>query len=208
MKPLNIVIGFVPLAVFAVLVNWLALGWAAATGLALAVALVGYTAAHGGVKVLPVVQSVILAVFTVVGFTIGHHAASTFAPYARGIASLVLGGFIVATSQLVPFTAQFAREGVPEQYWRSPQFLAVNRRLSLVWGLAVLLVGAAHVGAAAAGSSAAIVHFALDWGVPAYAAYQAYSVTKRTIAKSTGAQQADGGSQRGGPTQPAAPPAQ
>ncbi len=198
MKPLNLVIGFVPLAIFAVLVSWLALGWAAAAGLAAAVILVGFTAARGGVKVLPVAQSVILAAFTVVGFTVGHHTATTFAPYARGVASLVLAGFILATSYHFPFTMQFARGSVPEQYWHSPQFLGLNRRLSLVWGLAVLAVGAAHAGAAAV-TGATIVHFVLDWAVPAVAIFQAYSVTKRTIAHSGRAQQS------GSPSQAVAP---
>ena len=188
MKPLTIVIGFIPQAIFVILVSWLSLGWAAAAGLAAGVILLAVTAARGGVKVLPVAQSVILAAFTVVGFTVGHHAEMTFAPYARGVASLALGAFIVATSSSVPFTAQFARQTVPQQYWRSPQFLGINRRLSLVWGLAVLAIGAGHLGAAFAGSSAPIVRILLDWGIPVYAAFQAYTVTKRAIAQNARAQ--------------------
>jgi hypothetical protein len=187
-KPLNIVIGFIPQAIFAVLVNWLALGWAAAAGCAAAIILVAVTATRGGVKILPIAQTVILAVLTVIGFTAGHHDAAAFAPYARGVASLVLGAFIFATSRVLPFTAQFARASVPQQFWHSPEFLGINRRLSLVWGLAVLAVGAAHLGAAAAGNSALIVHFVLDWAIPLYAIYQAYAITKRTVAKGSGAQ--------------------
>ena len=183
MKPLTIVIGFIPQAIFVILVSWLSLGWAAAAGLAAAAILVAVTAAQGGVKILPVAQSVILAAFTVVGFTVGHHAEITFAPYARGVASLALGAFIVATSSSFPFTSQFARQTVPQQYWQTPQFLSINRRMSLVWGLAVLAIGAGHLGAAFAGSSPQIVRILLDWGIPVYAAFTAYTVTKRTIAQ-------------------------
>jgi hypothetical protein len=183
MNPFNIVTGFTPMAVFAVLVNWLPLGWAAVVGLALAAALIAVTAAHGGIKILPVAQSVVLAVFTVVGFTAGSHAAAAFEPYARGVASLTLGAFILATSFSFPFTVQFARHGVPQQYWKSPQFLGVNRRISLAWGLAVLAVGAAHLAAAYVGGGAPVLRVLLDWGIPAYAAYRAYSVTKRAIAQ-------------------------
>jgi hypothetical protein len=192
MKPLSIVTGFIPLAVFGVLVNWLSLGWAAAVGLALAAVLIAVTSIRGGVKILPVVQSVVLAVFTVVGFAVGSHDATAFEPYARGVASLALGAFILATSFSFPFTLQFARHGVPQQYWKSPQFLAVNRRISLAWGLAVLAVGAGHLGAAYVGGSAHVLRLLLDWGVPAFAAYRAYSVTKRTIAQNAHAPQPDG----------------
>jgi hypothetical protein len=192
MKPLSLVTGFIPLAVFAVLVNWLSLGWAAAIGLALAAGLVAFTATRGGVKVLPIVQSVVLAVFTIVGFTIGSHDATAFEPYARGVASLALGGFILATSFSFPFTVQFARQGVPQQYWKSPQFLALNRRISLAWGLAVLAVGAGHLGAAYVGGSAHVLRLLLDWGIPALATYRAYSVTKRAIAQNASAPQPDG----------------
>jgi hypothetical protein len=182
MNPLNIIIGFVPQVVFMILVNWLPLDGAAAVGLAVAVALIALTAARGGVKVLPVVQAVILAVFTVAGFTMSHRTATAFEPYARGVASLALAAFILATSASHPFTAQFARASVPPQYWKSPQFLGVNRRISAAWGLAVLAVGVAHVVAARVGGDAHIVRILLDWGVPAVALYRAYSFTKHSIA--------------------------
>jgi hypothetical protein len=199
MNPLSIITGFIPqVLVFAVLANWLPLGWAAVAGLAVALALIAVTATHGGVKILLVAQAVILAVFAVVGFTAGHHDATAFEPYARGVASLALGAFILATSFSFPFTAQFARRGVPQQDWNSPRFLAVNRRISLVWGLAVLAIGASHLAAVYAGSGTPVVRLLLDWGVPIFAAYQAYSVTKRTIARQP---------QPDGSDQPAAPSA-
>jgi hypothetical protein len=200
-NPLSIVIGFIPQVVFIILVNWLTLGQAAAAGLAVAAVLIAVTAVRGGVKVLPVVQAVILAVFTVVGFTVGSHAAAAFEPYARGTASLALSAFILATCASFPFTAQFARASVPPQYWKSPQFLGVNRRITLAWGLAVLAVGAAHLTAALVGGHAQVVRILLDWGVPAFALYQAYAVTKRVIAKSAR------GPQPAGSDQPAAPTA-
>jgi len=200
MNPLTIIMGFIPQAVFMILVNWLPLGGAAAAGLAVALALIAFTAARGGVKVLPVVQAVILAVFTVVGFSLTRHDAASFEPYARGVASLALAAFILATSVSRPFTAQFARAGVPAQYWNSSQFIGVNRRISTAWGLAVLAVGAAHIVAALAGGGAPVIRILLDWGVPAAAAYRAYSVTQREIARSAQARTADA-------AQPAAPPA-
>ena len=201
MNPLNIVIGFIPQVVFMVLVNWLPLDGAAAVGLAVAVVLIAITAARGGVKVLPVVQAIILAAFTVAGFTLSHHDATTFEPYARGVASLALAAFILATSASHPFTAQFARANVPPQYWKSPQFLGVNRRISAAWGLAVLAVGVAHVVAARMGGDARIIRILLDWGVPALALYRAYSFTKHSIAANARQTRPDDAAE------PAAPPA-
>jgi hypothetical protein len=201
MNPLSIIIGFIPQVVFMILVNWLPLGGAAAVGLVVAVVIIAVTAARGGVKILPVAQAVILAVFAVVGFTVGSHPAATFEPYARGTASLALSAFILATSVAFPFTAQFARSSVPPQYWKSPQFLGVNRRISTAWGLAVLAVGVAHLAAALVGSGVPVLRVLLDWGVPAYALYQAYSVTKRAIAQSASQPRP------GSTDQPVAPPA-
>ncbi len=167
----------------------------------MAVAIIAVTAARGGVKILSVVQLVILAVFTVVGFTAGRGAATALEPYARGVASLALGAFILATSFSFPFTEQFARGSVPQQYWKSPQFRGVNRRISLAWGIAVLAIGAGHFAAAYVGSGAPVFRLLLDWGVPVLAAYRAYSVTKRTIAQSAHAPQPRGADQ---PAVPAA----
>jgi len=200
MNPLNIAIGFIPQAVFAILVNWLPLGWAAAAGLAVAVVIIAVTAARGSVKILSVVQFAILAVFTVVGFTAGPGAATAFEPHARGVASLALGAFILATSFSFPFTVQFARRNVPQQYWKSPQFLGVNRRISLAWGLAVLAIGVGHLAAAYVGG-APVLHILLDWGIPAYAAYRAYSATERAIAQNARPRQP------GGADRPAVPSA-
>jgi hypothetical protein len=201
MNPLSIIIGFVPQIVFTMLVTRLPLGWAAAAGAAAAVALIAVTAARGGVKILPVVQAVVLAAFTVAGFTAGHQAATAFAPYARGISSLALGAFILATSSSFPFTAQFARDSVPPRYWKSPQFLGFNRRISIAWGLAVLAVGASHLAAALLGDPAAVLRILLDWGIPAVAAYGAYSFTRRVIADNARSPRP------GTAEQPAAPPA-
>ena len=38
-----------------------------------------------------------------------------------------------------PFTESYARERTPATIWRTPEFHAVNRRISAVWGLAFLI---------------------------------------------------------------------
>ena len=69
--------------------------------------------ARGGLKILPLAQAVILAALTLVGFAGGAAVDALLATYGRGIASLLLGLFIVATAPALPFTAQFARAVTP-----------------------------------------------------------------------------------------------
>lgn len=63
----------------------------------------------------------------------------------------------------------------------------------------MLAVGAGHLGAAYVGSGAPVLRILLDWGIPAFAAYRAYAVTKRTIAQNARPPQP------GGADQPAVP---
>src|SRR6185437_15926050 len=120
------------------------IGWAAAAGLVAALAVVAVSAA-GGIKVLPLVQAVILLVIAVLGFAAGPATVAFLTAYGRGLASLALGLFIVATAARAPFTAQFARAAVPEAAWHTPGFLRINRRISLAWGYTVLILGACHL---------------------------------------------------------------
>lgn len=46
-----------------------------------------------------------------------------------------------------PFTLQYAREQVPQQFWTSPVFVAVNRRITAVWALALAVFVAADAAA-------------------------------------------------------------
>jgi hypothetical protein len=144
MNPIKLVIGFVPFVLFTVVDNLIPTGWAALVGLVAALAVIAVTA-RGGLKVLPVVQAVILLVIAVLGFVGGPAVDAFLTQYGRGVASLLLGLFIVATAATMPFTAQFARAAVPPAAWHSPEFLQVNRHLSLAWGYVVLIVGVCHI---------------------------------------------------------------
>jgi hypothetical protein len=63
--------------------------------------------------------------------------------FGRGGATFVLGAVMLGSVLFVPFTEQYARESVPEQYWDTPQFHTVNRRLTAAWAgvIAVMAVG-------------------------------------------------------------------
>jgi carotenoid cleavage dioxygenase len=57
-------------------------------------------------------------------------------PLTRGTLAAIAWGSIFAGQ---PFTLQYARESVPEAYWRNPAFIRTNYFISLVWGLLFLI---------------------------------------------------------------------
>jgi hypothetical protein len=185
-NPVKIVIGFVPFVLFTVLANWIPVGWAAVIGLVAALGVTAVTV-RGGLKILPVVQAVILLVIALVGFVGGAGVDAFLAVYGRGIASLALGLFIVATATAMPFTDQFARAAVPPDAWHSPKFLQLNPRLSLAWGAVVLVLGVCHLTGAILEAHGAdpLLRLLVDWVVPILAFVQVITYTRRIVAEHT-----------------------
>src|ERR1700712_5295939 len=176
----KIIVGFVPLVAYGLVSQWISPGWAAVIGLIVTVAVIGVTAAQGGVKILPVVTGVILVPIAVVAFA--YPGADAFlSDYGRAIASLCLGVFILATLSIMPFTAQMARESVPAALWHTAKFKKVNHKLSAVWGAVVLVSGVANVlaGALGAADAAPVVVTLLRIGVPVLAILYGLKVTKQ-----------------------------
>jgi hypothetical protein len=185
MNPVKIIVGFIPFLLFTLLSAWVPVGWSAAIGLAAAIVVIIITL-RGGLKILPVVQSIILLVIMVLGFVGGPAIDSFLSEYARGGASVVLALFILTTSLFAPFTAQFARAGVPREFWHSRPFLALNRRMSAAWGAAILVVGICRIASAVMGTGVApLLSFIIQWGFPIAAIYLAFSYTKRVATAAT-----------------------
>jgi len=46
-----------------------------------------------------------------------------------------------------PFTLQFARERVPQEYWMAPQFIVTNQRITAAWAAAFAVLTAADAAA-------------------------------------------------------------
>ena len=64
-------------------------------------------------------------------------AYDEFVAGGRALATLILAVVIFALLPVLPFTEQYARETVPQQYWQSPVFRSVNRRISAAWGAVI-----------------------------------------------------------------------
>jgi hypothetical protein len=55
---------------------------------------------------------------------------------ARATLAAIAWGSIIAGQ---PFTLQYARESVPEAYWRTPEFIHTGYFISIVWGILFLI---------------------------------------------------------------------
>jgi hypothetical protein len=97
-----------------------------------------------------------------------------------------------------PFTESYARESTPKEVWGTPQFRAVNRTISLVWGLAFLVGTVSLIVAGSVTGRPFLLRILIPFGALAWA----YSYTQRIVT----ARRAAGGTGGTGAEQ-AAPPA-
>jgi hypothetical protein len=129
----GIFIALIPWLVFTVLVahSTLTLGSIAALAAAVVIALPGVRS--GRPKLLEVGGVVTFIGFAAVALLADASVAHWVARYARGIAAAILALISFASLLFTPFTEQYAREQVPRQYWGSPRFKQVNRKLTTMW---------------------------------------------------------------------------
>ncbi|HWC79668.1 MAG TPA: hypothetical protein VG756_06855 [Pseudonocardiaceae bacterium] len=179
-----------PLVLFSLLDGRIPVGAATLAGTAAALVVVAVMA-RKGVPVLPIVQAITLAVLSVIAFTGDAQTQHFLGDYGRGIASLVLAAYMLTTAPVAPFTATIARADVPREMWKSPHFIALNRKISSAWGAAVLVMGLAHLASAAAGSSLRpFQQHLLEWGPVIVAVLLALRYTRRTVADAQSARPA------------------
>jgi hypothetical protein len=96
-----------------------------------------------------------------------------------------------------PFTESYARESTPKEVWGTPGFRAINRTISLVWGLAFLVGTVSLIVAGSVTGRPFLLRILIPFGALAWA----YSYTQRIVA----ARRAAGGAGGTG-AEPAAPP--
>jgi hypothetical protein len=113
--------------------------------------------------------------------------------FGRGASALVLGAVMLISVAFVPFTEQYARESVPREYWGSPVFRAVNRRISAIWAAAILAMGFGHLiaghldpnSAPQAGSRP--IDLLFNWVLPVLLVLGAMQLTNKAVAASPSA---------------------
>ena len=148
MKPLPLILSFLPLIVFSLLARLLPHGDIGAAALATAVIAAIAAVAVRPVwppKILNATSFVLFTVLAVLGFTGSAGTDRWLATWAAAGVGLVMGLVILALIPVMPFTEQFARLSTPQAYWSSPTFKQINRVLSRGWGVALIGVGASRV---------------------------------------------------------------
>ncbi|GAA4924282.1 hypothetical protein [Actinomycetospora succinea] len=200
MSFLKVLTGFVPWIVFTLAASRLgagAVGVACLLALVVAVGLIIRSVRHGeSPKLLEVVAAVVFLVLGVVAFAVP--ASDAFlAGYGRALAAVILAVTIFATLPVMPFTEQYARESVPREFWTSPRFRAINRRISAVWGAAIAVMAVSHVVAGALdtpGSGGGVlsrpVDLVFNWVVPGLLIWAAVAFTQKAQAGAKAEQQA------------------
>ena len=96
----------------------------------------------GSLKVLEAGTVLLFAALVV--FTAAQHWKWTVMAVRLAVDAGLLAIVLVSLVIGRPFTLQYAREGVAEQYWHTPLFLTINRRITSVWAGAFAALVVAH----------------------------------------------------------------
>jgi hypothetical protein len=160
----GIFIALIPWIIFTVLASHatLKIGAIAALAAAVVIAIPGIRA--GQPKLLELGAVVTFIGFVVVAFAADASTAHWVARYARGIAALILAALSFASLAFTPFTEEYARDQVPEQYWGSPTFKAINRKLTLMWACIFAAMVPFHIIAGAVDTRLGNIIF--NWAIP------------------------------------------
>ncbi len=141
-------LSLIPWALFSVMIERRganAAGFAALAAAAVALWFALKDRESGGFKVIDLAGIATFGVLAVSCFVGGDSVRNWVADYGRGTAAGVLALVMLGSAVTVPFTEQYARESVPREYWHSPVFRAVNRRISAVWGAVVAVMALGHL---------------------------------------------------------------
>ena len=179
----GIFIALIPWIVFTVLVahSTLKLGSIAALGVAVVIAVPGVRSGHP--KVLEVGAVVTFIGFVAVAFLADASTAHWVARYARGIAAAILALISFGSLLFTPFTEEYAREQVPEQYWGSPKFKEINRKLTTMWACIFAAMVPFHAIAGTINTKPGNIIF--NWAIPLGLVY--WGIKRSSAPADTGA---------------------
>jgi hypothetical protein len=118
----------------------------------------------GKPKALELGAVVTFAAFTVAAFAVDPSVAHWLERYARAIAAGLLALIAFGSLLAVPFTEQYARDKVPSEYWGTPKFKAVNRKLTTIWACTFAAMVPFHIAAGAINSRPTNILF--NWITP------------------------------------------
>jgi hypothetical protein len=154
MKPLPLILAFLPLVAFSLLARLLPtgdFGVAALVAAVIAVIVLVTIRPIWPPKIIQATSFVLFTVLAIAGFIAGRGDDVWLSRWAGAGVGVVMGLVILALLPVMPFTEQFARNVTPRQDWESPVFVRINRVLSAAWGGAIVALGGSRVVAAIIG---------------------------------------------------------
>lgn len=175
LNPLEIFVGFVPWIAFAFVAQRLSadgVAWSALFAAALSLVFLVRGRRRNGPVRLDIYSLILFGVIAVIGFVGDHRVDDWLYEWGRPLVGVILGAIVLGTAFTSPFTAEYARQSTPREYWDSPLFHRINRVLSAAWGVAIMVMGAAAVLVTAVDARATgtdspyLLDLALNWVVP------------------------------------------
>ena len=175
MKPFAFVLGFLPWIAFSFVSTRLAangVAWSALVAVAMTAVALTLARRRNGPVILNAVSLVLFAGIAAVGFAGGPGVDDWLYAWGRPLVGVALGGYVLATSAVRPFTAEYARQSTPREYWGTPTFRSINRVISAAWGAGLVCIGVAGVlvglidDHATTRSSDHLADLVLNWVVP------------------------------------------
>ena len=161
----GMLVGLIPWILFTLIAEHGALKTASVAACLFALGICAYSIRSGGrPKALELAAAVVFAGFIVIAFVADASVSHWLTRYGRAIAAGLLSVVAFGSLLRVPFTEQYARESVPEPYWDSPRFKAVNRRLTAMWGAIFAVMTVSHVVAGELDTKLTNVIF--NWVIP------------------------------------------
>lgn len=134
----RILLGFSPWLLFGAVLPLAGLLPASLTALAASLALCVLDRLRGSLKAPELVAAVFFAILPVCGPLGWDWPIHNLGLAIHLALSAMAFGSIAAGS---PFTLQYARDDWPRDYWHLPQFVAVNRLMTVIWGVLFLVGG-------------------------------------------------------------------
>jgi hypothetical protein len=143
---MNILIAFSPFLVFFALMRLVTPVAGLVGGLVVSLLLVlRMRLRREAVKVLEIGSVILFGLLTAYTLVVAPHwtVATVRLAVDSGLLAIVVFSLVLGR----PFTLQYARERVPQQFWTTPVFLATNRTISGVWAVTFAVLVAADAAA-------------------------------------------------------------
>jgi hypothetical protein len=160
----GIYLALVPWVAFALIARF-SVQAAALAALAGAVAIAAPSIRRHNAKTLELAAVAAFVGIAAAAFLLDASAADWVARYARGIAAGFLALIAFGSLLSTPFTEQYARESVPARFWLTPQFRALNQKLTLTWGFVFIAMVPCHIAAGLIDTTRSNLVF--NWAIPA-----------------------------------------